>query len=117
MRQMDEFFAIEKNIGEVVGVIGLQNEKEASNYEKTPDMWEEKVVEEEKKEEVKPVGEGEEEEAAPEEGEEKKPSWNPKDYRWSITDGKPNNLPQLLREYMGNSCKFEEKNWKAYQVN
>ena len=39
MRQMDEFFAIEKNIGEVVGVISLENEEEPANYVKTPDMW------------------------------------------------------------------------------
>jgi hypothetical protein len=35
---MDEFFAIEKNIGEVVGVIGLQQEKQASTFDITPDM-------------------------------------------------------------------------------
>ena len=49
---MDEFFAIERNIGEVVGVIGLQNEKEQTTFDITADMIEERV-EEEVKEEVK----------------------------------------------------------------
>jgi len=31
-RFMDEFFAIEDNIGEVVGVIGLQTEKDEQQY-------------------------------------------------------------------------------------
>jgi len=38
LRFMDEFFAIERNIGEVVGVIGLQNEKQASTFDITPEM-------------------------------------------------------------------------------
>ena len=115
---MDEFFAIERDIGEVVGVISLENEEEPANYVKTPDMWQEPVVEEVKVEEAKPKEEGEEEEAAPEEGtEDKKPKFDPTKFRWSITDGKPHNLPQLLREYLGNGCKFDVKNWKAYQMN
>jgi hypothetical protein len=37
---MDEFFAIERNIGEVVGVIGLQSEKEETQFIVTSDMEE-----------------------------------------------------------------------------
>lgn len=43
---MDEFFAIERNIGEVVGVIGLQNDKEQTTFDITADMIEERVEEE-----------------------------------------------------------------------
>lgn len=118
MRQMDEFFAIQKNLGEVVGVISLENEEEPANYVKTPDMWQEPVVEEAKEEEAKPAAEEEEEAAAAEElGGEKKPIFDPTKFRWSITDGKPHNLPQLLREYLGNKCTFDVKNWKAFQMN
>lgn len=83
---------------------------------------EEQIVVEEVKEEVKQKGEGEEEEeeqeeAAPEEGEEAKaPTWNPKDFKWTITNGRSKNLPQLFRDYMGNRCNFEDKNWKTYQA-
>lgn len=82
---------------------------------------EEQIVVEEVKEEAPKKGEGEEEEEEeeaqpPEEGEEAKaPQWNPKDYKWTITNGKSKNLPQLFRDYMGNRCNFEEKNWKTYQ--
>lgn len=40
LRFMDEFFAIERNIGEVVGVIGLQSEKEETQFIVTSDMEE-----------------------------------------------------------------------------
>ena len=43
LRFMDEFFAIEKTIGEVVGVIGLQNEKMPTTYQ--PESYEEPVEE------------------------------------------------------------------------
>ena len=111
---MDEFFSIEKNIGEVVGVIGLQNEKMPTTYQ--PDSYEEPV--EEVKEEVKAPAEGEEPPEDPpaeeEEGGAKKPTWKSTDFRWTVTNGKSKNLPQLFRDYMGNRANFEEKNWKAY---
>lgn len=118
LRFMDEFFAIEKNIGEVVGVIGLQNEKEQHVFEVTESMWEEPQAEEVKEEKPKVEGDdGEEpEEAAADDGEPKAPVWNPGKYRWSVTNGKSKNLPQLFRDYMGNRCNFDDKNWKAYQA-
>jgi len=61
--------------------------------------------------------EGEEEEAAapeePAEGEPVKQKWKSNNFRWTVTNGKPKNLPQLFRDYMGNRASFEEKNWKA----
>lgn len=81
----------------------------------------EQIVVEEVKEEVKQKGEGDEDEEEadeppPEDGEEAKaPSWNPKDFKWTITNGHSKNLPQLFRDYKGNQGSFEEKNWKTYQ--
>mmetsp|Transcript_15594 Transcript_15594/g.19613 ORF Transcript_15594/g.19613 Transcript_15594/m.19613 type:complete len:196 (+) Transcript_15594:2706-3293(+) len=115
LRFMDEFFAIEKNIGEVVGVIGLQNEKMPTTF--SPESTEEIVVEEVKEVAAKPEGEEEEDPAAAEAaegGDDKKPTWKPTDYKWTVTNGKSKNLPQLFRDYMGNRANFEEKNWKVY---
>ena len=119
LRYMDEFFAIERNIGEIVGVIGLQNEKESNVFEVTNEMWEEPQAEEEKEEKPKAEGDDDEnqEEAAPEDGEAKAPAWNPRKYRWSLTNGKSKNLPQLFRDYMSTRCTFDDKNWKSYQAN
>jgi len=115
LRFMDEFFAIEKTIGEVVGVIGLQNEKMPTTYQ--PESYEEPV--EEVKEEKPAPAEGDDGPedggaAQEEEGGEKKPVWTSTKYRWTVTNGKSKNLPQLFRDYMGNRANFEEKNWKAY---
>lgn len=118
LRFMDEFFAIEKTIGEVVGVISLQNEKEQSTFDISPAEIQEPVQEEVKEAPPKKAEgeEGEEAEEAPaEEGEEPKvPKWDPKKFRWTVTNGRSKNLPQLFRDYMGNRCNFDEKNWKTY---
>ena len=55
LRFMDEFFAVERCIGEVVGVIGLQNEKMSTTF--TADRIEEPVMED-AKEPAKPDGDG-----------------------------------------------------------
>ena len=95
---MDEFFAIERNIGEVVGVIGLQNDKEQTTFDITADMIEERV-EEEVKEKPAPVLDEEGNEIVPEEGQEEggaaaaAPAWKSTDYRWTKTNGKAKNLP------------------------
>ena len=88
-----------------------------------PDSIEEKVIEVVKEAAAKPEGGDDDEEAAAEdpaegEGEEaKKSSWKPTDHRWTVTNGKSKNLPQLFRDYMGNRANFEEKNWKSYGAN
>lgn len=94
LRLMDEFFKIEGVLGEIKGIIGLQYEKESEfiqddEFEQFP---------EEPVQEVKPVkAEGEEEEEQPpaeEEGEEKKaPKFRKEDYKWTISNGRPKNLP------------------------
>ena len=105
-----------------MGVIGLQNEKEPNVFDVTDDMLEQIIVEEVKVKEVTQKGEGEEDEEEadeppPEDGEEAKvPSWNHKDFKWTITNGHSKNLPQLFRDYKGSQDGFEEKNWKTYQA-
>ena len=82
----------------------------------------EQIVVEETKEEAPKKGEGEEEEeeaeeAPPEDPEEAKaPQWNPKDYKWTITNGHAKNLPQLFRDCKGGGgTRFEDKDWKTFQ--
>lgn len=97
LRFMDEYNLIEKRIGEVIGIIGLQ-----FNYE--PEAVKEDDIEYEKFQKKKPVaaspveGEGGEggEANAEEAQEEKKPAWSPEDYEWTKTNNKPKNLPQLF---------------------
>ena len=121
-RYMDEFFSIERNIGEIVGVIGLQAEKEITTFELPADCYEEPEVEEEKKEDAPPAdGDGDDGgDGAGDDGEPKKPTFNPKQFRWSKTDGRAKNLPILFRNTKsGNVSKttnFDEKNWTAYQA-
>lgn len=100
---MDEFFNIEKSIGEIIAVIGLQ-----FNYEK--EYIEDIEIEYEQFPEPEPVVikkpvDGEEEEEQPpaqeEEEESKKPKFKKEEYRWTITDAKPKNLPQLFNQCKG----------------
>ena len=104
LRFMDEFFCIEKNIGEVSAVINLSDREDKTTFEVAQDDIREPI--EEVKEEVKkqdvdedgnPIEDAPADDANPDE--EKKPSWNPNNYRWTLTNGKARNLPQLCREY------------------
>jgi hypothetical protein len=120
LRFMDEFFAIEQNIGEVSAVIDLATEEEQTQFIVGEDEIEHPAVEEEVKEEKPAPAEGEDEEQQEEppaeDGEPKVAAWKPTDYKWTVTNGRPRNLPQLCREYMGNRFNPDVKNWKAYQV-
>ena len=114
LRFMDEFFAIEKNIGEVFSVVSLQFKQEPTQF--IDDKFEE-FPEEEVKEEVKVEAEGEDGEEPPpvqeegEDGEEgKKEVFDPSKFKWTITNGRPKNLPQLFRDYKGINCHPEERN-------
>lgn len=120
MRFMDEFFCVQRNIGQIAGCISMRNEKEETEFTVDASMISEAEQEEVKQEAPKAEGvEGEEaqaEEAAPEE-EKKAPSWNPKDFKWTKTDRCARNLPQLFHDCYGKKVSFEEKNWKVYQAN
>ena len=112
LRFMDEFFAIEKNIGEVNAVISMQFVKEDTQF--IDDKFEEFEKEEAKVEEEKKEGEDGQEEDPPAaqeegEGEEKKEVFDPSKFKWSITNGRSKNLPQLFRDYKGINCHQEEK--------
>jgi len=104
LRFMDEFFSIEKNIGEVSAVISLSDKEDKTTFEVGNDDIQEPI--EEVKEEAKkadvdedgnPIDDPPADDANPDE--EKKPVWKPTDYRWTLTNGKARNLPQLCREY------------------
>jgi hypothetical protein len=104
LRFMDEFFSIEKNIGEVSAVISLSDKEDKTTFEVGNDDIQEPI--EEVKEEAKkadvdedgnPIDDPPADDNNPDE--EKKPAWKPTDYRWTLTNGKARNLPQLCREY------------------
>lgn len=96
LRYMDELFMVEKHIGDVAAVIGLQFYLDKDKEEEGDIVYEEFPEPEVKQ--VKPRGEGEEGDEAPEEqppaeeGEEKKPVFKVEDYKWTVTDRKPKNL-------------------------
>ena len=113
LRFMDEYFQIEKSLGEVFGVISLQETEEDSHFTVEAGNFEEPVEEEVKEEAPKAEGEGEDEPAADGDEEAKKPAWDAKKFRWSITNGRSKNLPQLFRDYLGNKCNSEVKNWRS----
>ena len=97
-RLMDEFFRIEKKVGQVAGVIGLQFESDKEFIDEfdwedfpEPDAPEEALA--------KPEGEeGEEVENTsqpPNDDEKKEPSFKPENYKWTKTNKKPMNLPTI----------------------
>ena len=119
LRFMDEFFAIEQNIGEVAAVINLTAQEEPVDFNKEEQV-EEPVVEEEKEEAPAEAAEGEEAPEEPaenaEEGEAKAPAWSHTKFRWTVTNGRPRNLPQLCKDFAGNRFNPDSKNWKHFQV-
>jgi len=113
LRFMDELFMIEKHIGEVQAVVGLQFEKEKEYIEDNEveyEVFAEPEVVEVKK---KPAGEdGEEgeppvEEPPAEDGEKKAPAFKVEDWKWTVTDRKPKNLPQLFMQSKGIGARHE----------
>jgi len=113
LRFMDELFMIEKNIGEVQAVVGLQFEKEKEYIEDNEveyEVFAEPEVVEVKK---KPAGEeGEEgeppaEEPPAEEGEKKAPKFKVEDWKWTVSDRRPKNLPQLFMQSKGIGARHE----------
>ena len=100
LRVIDELLVIEKDIGEIRAIIRLTYD----DYENIADdrVAVKKVIEEKKeaKEEVKEeIKKEDEEEVAPppqEEEKEDKPKFNPDDYAWTDTKGKPRNIGQFF---------------------
>lgn len=98
---MDELLAIEKNVGEIAGAIGLQfaYENETINPDEVDkEEFKEAPAGEKKKKKVdedgNEVNEEEPEEGAPAEGGEEVPTvFKVEDHEWTITNRKPQNLP------------------------
>jgi hypothetical protein len=100
LRYMDELFLIEKELGEVTAVVSLTYTKEDDAHGDSKQTQYEEFPVSEKPDEKPKLLEGEEdEEEAPvdipgedEEGDGKKPKFNPKEYQWTVTNGNPKNL-------------------------
>ena len=95
LRYMDELFQIEKNIGEVQAIVGLQFNSEKEYIEEYEVQYEEFPEPEAKPEKKKGDGEEEEDQEQPpvEEEEKKEPAYKIEDKKWTITDRKSKNLP------------------------
>jgi hypothetical protein len=102
MRQMDELFALEKNVGEVNSVVSLLfHAEETKERQPEYEVFEKPVVEEKPKAKVNEEGEEEPPaEEPPADGEVKK-VFDPSIYNWSKSSGEPKNLPQLFRAFKG----------------
>ncbi len=112
LRLMDELFTVERHIGEVQAVIGLQFNSEKEYVEEDDVEWEQFEVEQPpaKKEEPKPVAEGEEppaEQPPAEEAAKPKNAFKPEDWKWTATNRKPKNLAQLFVQSKGPAAKHE----------
>lgn len=111
---MDELFLIEKGVGEVAAVIGLQYQLEPTQF--TDDKWEEFPPEPvpEVKQKVFDEDGNEVEDAPPEEEEPPKPKWNPAEFKWTVTNRRAKNLPQLFKDYKGINCLCDEKTAESF---
>ena len=122
LRLMDEFFRIEKKVGKIYGIIGLQFESDKEYVDERDIVYHEFPEPEQPAEPVaKPEGEGDEEgdqEPPPaeegEDGEQKEPAFKPEDYRWTVTERKPANLPTLFLQVKGKTAYHDIKSAEAY---
>lgn len=121
LRQMDELFMIEKNIGEVSAIISLHNQMESTNFvESTWEEFEEpivevkkvaKVIDEDGNEVDAPAAEAE---PAADGDEPVKPKFNPADFKWTVTNKCARTLPQLYKDFKGLNCICEERASESY---
>jgi len=102
LRLMDELFTIEKYIGEVQGVIGLQFNAEKEHLDQDDIEWEKFDEPVHAKEEVKAAAESEEgDQPPPEEPKKNLNAFRPEAWKWTATNRKPKNLPQVFLETKG----------------
>jgi len=59
--------------------------------------------------------EAEPEAAAPEE-ETGKPKWDPSEFKWTITERRPKNLPQVFKDFKGINCNCELKKATSFST-
>lgn len=101
LRYMDELFMIEKHIGEVQAIVGLQLETEREYIEESEIEYEvfpePEVVNVQKKatgdDGEDQDGDGDAAADGGEDDEKKKPVFRVEDWKWTVTDRKPKNLP------------------------
>ena len=108
---------IENRIGEVQSIVSLRiNHVEDTNY--IDDKWIEFAPKEVVEKKVKVEGEeGEEAEAEQppaEEGENKAPKYDPNEFRWTDTDKRMKNLPQVFKDFKGINCNCDVKHAESY---
>ena len=107
-------------VGEIAGVISMQYRLDSAEFEAKE--WEVFEKKEEKKEEPKLDEEGNPIEAPPAEappaeegeGEEKKVTFNPADFKWTKTDRCARNIVQLFRDWKGSRAVLEEKSSASF---
>lgn len=105
-RFMDELFQCEKHIGDVVAIIGLQYNYEKEYIEEQEIEYEVFEPKEEPQKKEKVDGDDDDDDQAQnndDDGEEKVKKFDPRDNdaKWTITDRKPKNLPQLYMQMKG----------------
>lgn len=97
LRVMDEFFKVESNIGEVVGVCCISKSEQPlvlDNVEMVEFV--ESVKEASKQQTIDPDAEAEDAPADPvPEAANDKPSFKPQDFEWTMSDRRPKNLAML----------------------
>lgn len=107
---MDELFLIEKKVGEVAAIVSLQLKEEDINFvEDKWEVFEPKVVVEKKVRAEGEEGEEAEPEAAPEEEASKGPKFDPSEFKWTVTERRAKNLPQVFKDFKGINCNCELK--------
>ena len=112
-RLMDEFQAIERELGPVAAIVGLQFDEDAASR-----LDEDKEVQWEQ-----PAEEAPKEEAPKEDGEEvdpnapKKEVYKVSDYKWSVSNRKPRNLVQIFMGSKGEeNVNHEVKTAESYST-
>jgi len=120
LRLIDELFTIERNIGEVQAVIGLQFNSEKEYTDEDEIEYERfEVAETPRKDDAKPVGDGEEASEQPPAEDpaaaaKKKSAFKPEEWEWTKCDRKPKNLAQLFMQSKGNLAKHELRTAEQY---
>lgn len=114
---MDELFLIEKKIGEVAAIVSLQLKEEDTNFvEDKWEVFEPKVVVEKKVRAEGEEGEDAEPEAAPEEDASKGPKFDPSEFKWTVTERRAKNLPQVFKDFKGINCNTELKKAESFST-
>ena len=108
LRLIDEFHDIEKYIGEITAIIGLQSAYEREAIDEKELKYEEFAKADEAQEKPKVAAEEGDEGAQEEDGEKKAPAFKPEDYRWTIQNREPKNLPQLFMAEKGKDTTIHE---------